>query len=48
MFDNFDPDSPLIWLLRLVLEVLRWIRLAITLRRRPGGAPADGKGGDRS
>lgn len=45
LLDHLDPDSPVSWLLRLLLEGSRWVRLAVTLRRRPAQDPTRGKEG---
>jgi hypothetical protein len=47
MFDHFDPQSPMLYLLQVLLEALRWARLVITLRRRPGDTPPSNGEGER-
>jgi hypothetical protein len=50
LLDQFDPDSPwywLFWLYRGLLEVSKWARLAIMLRRRPAKARPHGEEGNK-
>lgn len=46
LFDHLDSDSPWSWLVKVLLEVSRWGRLAVQLRRRPAQDPTRGKEGE--